>query len=104
VSRQPSAAAERHRRAATRPTTRPGSETTGLAVGDPVRVARSGGSTGTWSRYDGRNGWVAALTTQTFPSGVTYVEIGVSWVQPTDRRNPATDAWFRADELEAVEP
>jgi hypothetical protein len=79
--------------------TRPGSETTGLKVGDAVRVNRETASSGTWSLYDGRDGWIAAVNHQKFPDGRTYVELGVSWVQPTARRNPATDAWFRADEL-----
>jgi hypothetical protein len=103
-------AAERPRRAkasraaaiaATRPTTAPGSETTALRVGDAVRVARKMASAGTWARYDGRDGWVAAVTAQTFPDGRTYTEVGVTWTQPTQARNPAADAWFRADELEA---
>ena len=86
----------------TRPTTGPGSETTTLAVGDHVRAERTGASTGTWSRYAGREGWVAAVNRQQFPDGRTYVEIGVSWIRPTDARNPAVDSWFRADELRRV--
>ena len=82
-------------------TTQPGSETTNFTVGDAVQVRRETVSTGTWSRYDGRNGWVAAVNRQQFPSGVNYVEIGVSWTQPTDARNPATNVWFRADELKS---
>ena len=81
-------------------TTRPGSESTDLTVGDAVRVNRELASTGTWERYDGREGWVAAVNTQTLRNGSrTYVEIGVSWTQPTRRRHPAADAWFRTDEL-----
>ena len=80
-------------------TARPGSETTDLVVGDNVRATRTTVSRGTWRLYDGREGWVAAVNRQTFPDGTTYVEIGVSWTQPTEQRNPAADVWFRADEL-----
>jgi hypothetical protein len=31
-----------------------------------------------------------------------YVELGVSWAPGADLARTATDAWFRADELEAV--
>jgi hypothetical protein len=79
--------------------TRPGSETTDLKVGDHVRANREMPSSGSWSRYDGRRGWVAVINHQKFPNGNTYVEIGVSWTQPTSRRHPAADSWFRADEL-----
>lgn len=89
--------------AATPSTTRPGSERTSLRVGDNVRAARARTSRGTWSRYAGREGWVAAVNRQRFSTGATYVEIGVTWTRPTDARNPATDTWFRADELERVD-
>jgi hypothetical protein len=80
-------------------TTRPGSEKTTFTVGDKVRVNRERASAGSWGRYDGREGFIAAINHQKFPNGNTYVELGVSWTRPTDKRNPATDAWFRNDEL-----
>lgn len=83
-------------------TTRPGSETTRLRVGTKVRVDRARASSGTWARYAGREGWVAAVNREVFPSGVTYVEIGVSWTRP-GKRKPGTDVWFRADELVRVD-
>lgn len=88
--------------AATRPTTRPGSEATDLEVGDAVRVARESGRSGTWGRYDGRTGYVVVVNRQTFPSGSTYVELGVSWDRPADLERASADVWFRADELELV--
>lgn len=93
------AAARRAMIDSTPATTRPGSEHTRLSVGDRVRANREGARTGTWARYDGREGWVAAINHQTFPNGATYVEVGVSWTRPTNRRNPAVDVWFRTDEL-----
>jgi hypothetical protein len=83
----------------TPPTTRPGSEKTRLKVGDHVRVARTTGRSGTWAAYEGRKGWVASLNRQKFPNGATYVEIGVAW---NHHKNAGSDAWFRADELEAL--
>lgn len=83
----------------TRPTTRPGSEMTGLAIGDKVRANRESPRSGTWSAYDGREGWVASINRQRFPDGTTYVEIGVCWFQPTDWAKVSADVWFRADEL-----
>jgi hypothetical protein len=96
------AAARAARIAATRSTTRPGSETTTLTVGDRVRVRRREGRSGTWARYDGRDGVVVAVNRQTFPNGFEYVEVGVSWAPGADLARTATDAWFRADELEAL--
>lgn len=72
---------------------------TRFTVGDPVRCNRERPSSGTWSRYDGREGWVSAVNRQTFANGAVYVEIGVTWTRPTARRNPAADAWFLPDEL-----
>jgi hypothetical protein len=101
-------AAERSRRsaaaraaaiAATRPTTRPGSETTDLQPGDPVRVARRDPGSGTWARYDGRSGWVATVNTQTFPNGRRYVEVGVTWHRWADWTKASAETWFRADEV-----
>ena len=100
VERRRRAAATRAAAIASTPsTTRPGSETTDLRVGERVQAARTRASAGTWRRYDGRKGWVAAIYRQIFPTGSIYVEVGVSWVRPTDSRNPSVDAWFRADEL-----
>jgi len=104
-------AAERARRsavarataiAATRPTTRAGSERTPVRLGDEVRVARTERPSGTWSRYAGRTGWVVALNTQRFPNGRSYVEIGVSWARSAQPENDRTDCWFRGDEVEPV--
>ena len=88
--------------AATPSMTRPGSERTGLRVGDKVSAVRSVPSRGTWVGHNGRKGWVAAVNRQRFPSGVTYVEVGVTWQAPS-KGHPATDVWFRADELEPVD-
>jgi hypothetical protein len=85
--------------AATRPTTRPGSETTTLTVGDAIRVNRELGRSGTWGLYDGREGWVSTVNRQTFPNGTTYVEVGVCWFKPTNWSKVSAEAWFRADEL-----
>jgi hypothetical protein len=80
-------------------TTRPGSEKTDLHAGDRVRVNREAPRRGSWSRYDGREGWVCALNHQTFPTGVTYVEIGVSFLPSAADTKRGADAWFRCDEL-----
>jgi hypothetical protein len=85
--------------ASTPATTRPGSETTSFHVGDKVRVNRTDGRSRNWGRYDGRNGWVASINTQTFPSGSTYVEIGVCWFQPANWAKVSAETWFRTDEL-----
>lgn len=90
--------------ASPRVTTRPGSETTRLQVGDAVRVTRTTASTGSWKRYSGREGWVAAINRQRFPDGPTgakrtYVELGVSWSVVTADNKRSADVWFRADEL-----
>jgi hypothetical protein len=69
-----------------------------LRVGQPVHVNRERVSSGTWSRFRGRQGWVSAVNRQTFRNGATYVEIGVSWNRP-NRGIASTDAWFRDDEL-----
>jgi hypothetical protein len=88
--------------AGTRPITRPGSERTSLRVGDEVRVTRAAPPSGTWSRYQGREGWVVVLNRQRFPDGRGYVEIGVAWSRRGDIDNARADSWFRADELELV--
>jgi hypothetical protein len=83
--------------AATRPTTRPGSETTNLRPGNPIRVRRTGDS----SAHNGRTGWVAVVNTQEFPDGRLYTEIGVTWAITRDWARAAADTWFRVDELDA---
>lgn len=88
----------------TRPTTRPGSETTDLRPGDRVRVARREPGSGTWHRYDGRKGWVAVVNRQRFPTGRRYVEIGITWHRWADWTKANAETWFRADELERDEP
>ena len=85
--------------AGTRATTRPGSESTYLHVGDKVRVHRQAPRLGTWGRYDGREGWVASINTQRFPSGVTYTEVGVTWTDAADVEKVSADVWFRTDEV-----
>jgi hypothetical protein len=86
-------------------TTRPGSETTTLQRGDLVRVQRDekvAPSRGSWSRYRGRDATVVALNRQVFPSGVTYVEVGVHFgdlPETDDLLRRAAQSWFRADEL-----
>lgn len=97
-ARAAAAAARVANHANTRPTTAPGSETTDLTVGEPVRVNRATPRSGTWGRYDGRNGWVATINTQTLPQ-TTYTEIGVCWSNVTNWRRASADAWFRADEV-----
>jgi hypothetical protein len=42
---------------------------------------------------------VAAVNRQTFPTGVTYIEIGVSFLPSAAGTKRMADAWFRADEL-----
>ena len=86
----------------TKRTTKPGSESTNLKVRDPVRIQRTIPATGSWKKYQGRTGWVSAINHQTFPDGSTYVEIGVSWLIPS-QRNPSTDVWFRADEVKLMQ-
>lgn len=81
----------------TRPTTRPGSETTDWRPGQPIRVRRTGDS----SAHNGRSGWVAVVNTQQFPDGRTYTEIGVSWAICRDWQRASADTWFRVDELDA---
>ena len=91
--------------ASTPATTRPGSETTTLVVGDRVRVERAEPAKGTWARYVGREGTVVSINRQTFPHGRgTYVELGVSFtLSPAASSTRVTKAdaevWFRADEL-----
>jgi hypothetical protein len=94
------AAARRANIDATPTTTRPGSETTTLTVGDPVRCHREGAHSQSWSRYEGREGWVTSINHQTFPDGSTYVEVGVSFLPSAATGKRGTDTWFRADELE----
>jgi hypothetical protein len=88
--------------ASTRPTTRPGSEYTDLKVGDEVFVYIPDARTAVSRAYHGRKGWVAVINAQTFDSGVTYVEIGVSWSLVADLARMSADTWFRADEVRAV--
>jgi hypothetical protein len=85
--------------ASTPATTRPGSETTTLTVGDKVRASRTRGGTRTWAGHNGREGWVVVVNPQQFPSGTTYVEIGVTWTRPRNWKKAAAEVWFRADEL-----
>jgi hypothetical protein len=68
---------------ATKPTTKPGSEHTKLRPGHEVEVISG--------RSASRQGRVTSLNRQTFPSGTTYVEIGV--------RLGTGTSWFRDDEL-----
>lgn len=90
------AAARRQNIANTRRTTRPGSETTTLTPGTPVRIARTGVS----RLYAGRSGWVAVVNTQTFDNGLPpYTEIGVTFAIAKDWARAAADAWFRTDEV-----
>lgn len=96
------AASRRATRASTRSTQRPGSERTELEVGDHVVCRRETGSSGTWSRYDGRDGYVVTINAEEYENGSTYVELGVAWSASSARSHPAVDAWFRADELELV--
>jgi hypothetical protein len=70
-----------------------------FAVGDPVRCNRERPPSGTWRRYDGREGWVAAVNTQTFTNGDVYVEIGVAWSRRRPGAGGRADAWFLPDEL-----
>ena len=83
-------------------TTRPGSETTTLKVGDKVRCQREEPAKGTWKNYDGREGTVVSINNQTFPDGTTYVEIGL-WFgkvsETRDLRRTKAQSWFRNDEL-----
>lgn len=88
--------------AATRPTTRPGAESTALKPGDRVRAARTTPRSGTWARYEGREGYVATVNAQKFPSGATYVEVGVTWTRVADWARAHAEVWFRADELVKV--
>lgn len=88
--------------AATRPTTRPGSEHTRLRVGDKVRVVRQEPRSGTWGRYDGREGYVAVVNRQKFANGRQYVELGVRWTRVADWSRATAEIWFRADEVELV--
>jgi hypothetical protein len=88
--------------ASTRPTTRPGSESTNLRVGDRVVVAVEDPRSTVSRRYGGREGWVATVNTQRFDSGTRYVEIGVSWTWQKDMEKMSADIWFRADEVRAV--
>jgi hypothetical protein len=79
--------------------TRPGSESTDLKVGDHVRCNRAEPPSGSWSRWEGREGYVTAVNRQTFPDGTTYVELGVSFLPSAATGKRGSDAWFRADEL-----
>jgi hypothetical protein len=84
--------------ASTRPTTRPGSERTDLVVGDDVRVTLRDGCADSRG-YNGRWGRVASISTQAFPSGSTYVELGVTFGKRDNIVKAQADAWFRNDEL-----
>jgi len=95
------AAARKANYGAARPTTRPGSETTNLAVGDPV-VIRTMARSAVSRRYNGRKAWIATVNAQTFPNGNTYVELGVSWCVRSDWTKASADAWFRNDELKSL--
>jgi hypothetical protein len=90
------AAARRANIANTRRTTKPGSETSNLRPGAPVRIVRTGVS----PTYAGRSGWVAVVNTQTFDNGLpTYTEIGVTWSIARDWERAHAEAWFRVDEV-----
>ena len=88
--------------ASTKPTTRPGSESTDLTVGDEVIIASTDQRSAIWRRYGGRKGWVAVINTQTFDTGTKYVEIGVAWTWEKDTARMSADTWFRADEIRAA--
>jgi hypothetical protein len=91
------AATRRANIATTRPTARPGSESTTLTVSTPVRIARSGVS----YPYAGRSGWVAVVNTETYDNGCPpYTEIGVTFAIARDWKRASADAWFRVDEVE----
>lgn len=93
------AASRTARIGSTRPTTKPGSETTDLLPGDFVRVRAS------VKRYGGRSGRVATINTQTFSNGSSsYVEVGVTWNSYSDWAKAGADLWFRADELDNDRP
>lgn len=84
-------------RLTTRNTHRPGSQTTNLKPGDPVRITRSG----VLSRYKARTGWVAVVNTERYENGCPdYTEVGVTFAIAKDWRRASADAWFRVDELE----
>ena len=84
--------------ASTKPTTRPGSETTTLVVGDTVTVSLRAGAADSRG-YNGRTGRVASINTQTFLNGTTYVEIGVTFRKQNDMAKASAEAWFRVDEV-----
>lgn len=89
-------AARQANRSSTRRTTKPGSETTNLTPGTPIRIHRTGVS----SAYAGRSGWVAVVNTQRFDNGLPpYTGVGVTFVIAKDWERAAADAWFRTDEL-----
>ncbi len=70
-----------------------------LHIGDRVQCARAQPAKGTWKRYQGREGWVAALNRQTFPDGARYLEIGVNFTTRPTTRRPNADSWFLPTEL-----
>jgi len=93
------AAARAARVHATRRMTRPGSESSDLTPGTPVRISRSARSVA----YTGRSGWVAVVNTQRFENGLPdYTEIGVTFAACEDWSRASADAWFRVDEIETV--
>lgn len=76
---------------------RPGSETTDLTVGTPVRISRSG----VLRQYAGRSGWVAVVNTERYENGCpAYTEIGVTFAIARDWARASAAAWFRVDEVE----
>jgi hypothetical protein len=83
----------------TRNTIKPGSESTTLRVGDPIRIVRSGVS----SQYKGRTGWVAVINTERYENGVAdYTVLGVTFAIAKDWKRASADAWFRVDEVTAT--
>lgn len=89
----------------TRRTTRPGSESTVLNVGDLVRVDL--GPRGSWQKWHRRKGVVASINEEIFPyNRGTHVEIGVHFgpVKPDHLIQAEAHAWFRDDELIMLKP
>jgi len=72
-----------------------------VRVGDRVRCNRAQPPRGTWPRFAGRVGRVAAIHREVLDRGRVRLELGVSW-SLNDARHGEVDAWFLPSELVVV--
>jgi hypothetical protein len=72
-----------------------------IRVGDRVRCDRAQPARGTWPRFAGRVGRVAAIHREVLDGRRVHVELGISW-SLSDARHGEVDCWCLPSELLVV--